>query len=305
MIYLFINYFFIMLGVLISLSFLTLVERKLLGYIQVRKGPNKVGLVGVFQPFSDAIKLFTKEVIFFSSFNKYLFCFSSMMILVYMLLSWVILLIFTSDIMFDLCLLFIFVFFGLSIYLTMLMGWSSNSLYSALGMLRGIIQSVSYEVSLMLLLTLLILVEMNFSLYNISNFNQSVYEIYNFFSPLSLMFFVSVLGELNRTPFDFLEGESELVSGFNIEYSSSFFALIFMAEYGLIIYMSFLWSLFFWGFINVFNLFIFVVIMSLIIILIRGVLPRFRYDFMMMMFWKGILPIVLFYYLYILGLMMY
>nr|AIA58101.1 NADH dehydrogenase subunit 1 [Ceraphron sp. MM-2014] len=302
MIYLF--YFLIVLSVLISLSFLTLIERKLLGYIQLRKGPNKVGMMGILQPFSDAIKLFSKEKIFFNMFNKYLFFISSMMILVYMLVGWFILLIYISNIMFDVSLMFIFVFLGLGVYLIMLMSWSSNSLYSILGMLRGIVQSVSYEVSLILLLTLLLFIEMNFSLLNLSVFNQSFLGVYNFMSPLSLMFFVSILGELNRTPFDFMEGESELVSGFNIEYSSGLFALIFMAEYGLIIFMSLLWSLFFIGY-YVYILFISVSLISMIIILIRGILPRFRYDFMMMMFWKSILPMVLFYYIYIIGLVIF
>lgn len=168
--------------------------------------------------------------------------------------------------MFDINLLYLFIFFGLGVYLTMFMGWASNSLYSVLGTLRGIVQRVSYEISLILIITLLIFVDKDFRFIRV-RVNQGLMSwLFNFNSILALLFFISLLGELNRTPFDFLEGESELVSGFNIEYSRGLFALIFMAEYGIILLISMLWRFFFCGLDFFLLRFIYLILVSISII---------------------------------------
>lgn len=299
----FLVYFIIVIGVLLALSFLTLLERKVLGFIQFRKGPNKVGVWGILQPFRDAIKLFSKERVFFRSINKYMYVLSSMLLLVFMLMGWIIIILFLRRFIFDLSLMYLFVFFGLGVYLTMFIGWASNSLYSVLGTLRGIVQRVSYEISLILMVTLLIFLDKDFRFFRI-RYAQGIFRwLVNWNRILACIFFVSLLGELNRTPFDFLEGESELVSGFNVEYSRSLFALIFMAEYGLILFMRILWTYLFCG-VDFWGVRVLLIILtSFSIIWVRAIFPRIRYDFMIMIFWKIFLPIVLFYYILIIGLL--
>lgn len=301
LVYLLLNYFLFVLVVLITLSFLTLLERKVLGYIQFRKGPNKVGFIGVLQPFSDAIKLFRKERILFNSVNKYLYVMRVIILLIFILMGWVLMLVFVRDLMFDLSLVYLFVFLGLGVYLTIFMGWSSNSIYSRLGTLRGIVQRVSYEIRLILIITLLIFLEKEFRFFFIENRFGVFSWLFNFNRVLAYIFFISLLGELNRTPFDFLEGESELVSGFNIEYSRGLFALIFMAEYGIIVFIRILWVYFFLGGYVFILLRVRVVLLTFIVVWVRGVLPRMRYDFMIIIFWKIFLPVVLFYYFLIIG----
>lgn len=299
----FLYYLIFVVGILITLSFLTLLERKLLGYIQFRKGPNKVGVLGLFQPFRDAIKLFTKERVIFRSINKYIFVLSSVVLLLFILIGWFRLLLFISDLIFDLRLIYLFVFFGLGVYLTMFIGWASNSLYSVLGTLRGIVQSVSYEIRLILMITLLIFLDKEFSFFSV-RYGVGIFSwLFNYNRILAYIFFVSLLGELNRTPFDFLEGESELVSGFNIEYSRGLFALIFIAEYGIIVFISILWSYLFCG-IYYFYFGVFRILgVCFRIIWVRRIFPRIRYDFMIIIFWKIFLPIVLFYYFLLIGML--
>nr|YP_010564792.1 NADH dehydrogenase subunit 1 [Volucella inanoides]UZA61195.1 NADH dehydrogenase subunit 1 [Volucella inanoides] len=291
--------------VLVSVAFLTLLERKVLGYIQIRKGPNKVGLMGIPQPFCDAIKLFTKEQTYPLLSNYISYYFSPVFSLFLSLLLWMSMPFFIKLFSFNLGLLFFLCCTSLGVYTVMIAGWSSNSNYALLGGLRSVAQTISYEVSLALVLLSFIFLINN---YNMINFYY--YQIYLWFFillyPLAFIWLIISLAETNRTPFDFAEGESELVSGFNVEYSSGGFALIFLSEYASILFMSMLFSLIFLGG-DVISFFFFFKLMfiSFVFIWVRGTLPRFRYDKLMYLAWKSFLPFSLNYLLFFIGLKIY
>nr|AXS66298.1 NADH dehydrogenase subunit 1 [Staphylinoidea sp. 2 KM-2017] len=288
--------------VLVGVAFLTLLERKILGYIQIRKGPNKVGFMGIMQPFSDAIKLFSKESIYplMSNFNSYYF--SPVFNLFLALLMWMSMPFFSILFNFNLGILFILCCSSLSVYTIMVAGWSSNSNYALLGGLRSVAQTISYEVSLFLIMLSFLFLVMSLNLLDFMLYQKYLWFFF-ITMPLSLIFFVSCLAETNRTPFDFAEGESELVSGFNVEYSSGGFALIFMAEYASILFMSMLCSiLFLGGDVMSFMFFLKISFMSFLWIWVRGTLPRFRYDKLMYLAWKSFLPVSLNYLIFFMGL---
>nr|YP_009740718.1 NADH dehydrogenase subunit 1 [Euparatettix variabilis]QID03680.1 NADH dehydrogenase subunit 1 [Euparatettix variabilis] len=299
----FLNFILIILMVLLSVAFLTLLERKVLGYVQLRKGPNKVGYCGVLQPFGDAIKLFSSEQVLPYVSNYFLYYFSPMFSLFLALFIWLVFPYSTFFCSLDLGLLFILCVMSLGVYGLMIAGWSSNSNYSLLGSLRSVAQTISYEVSLsIIMLSLFILI----GVYNVGYFiYYNIWFIVICF-PLFLCFYGSCLAETNRTPFDFAEGESELVSGFNVEYGGASFALIFLAEYAMIIFMSFLIVLFFFGgdFDSLFFFFK-LVFMSFSFLWVRGTLPRYRYDKLMYLAWKGFLPVALNYLIFFFGLKIY
>nr|QZZ81772.1 NADH dehydrogenase subunit 1 [Clepsis pallidana] len=283
----------LILGVLIGVAFLTLLERKVLGYIQIRKGPNKLGLMGILQPFSDAIKLFTKEQTYPLVSNYLAYYFSPIFSFFLSLLIWMVIPYYFNMISFSLGFLFFFCCTSLGVYMVMVSGWSSNSNYSLLGGLRAVAQTISYEVSLALIMMSVIIMIMDFNLLNF-NYYQSMIWFMFLMLPLSLCWLSSSLAETNRTPFDFAEGESELVSGFNIEYSSGGFALIFLAEYSSILFMSMLFILMYVGGYNLSLFFYFkLVFISFFFIWVRGTLPRYRYDKLMYLAWKSYLPLSL------------
>nr|QNG56222.1 NADH dehydrogenase subunit 1 [Pediacus sp. MJ-2020] len=287
--------------VLVGVAFLTLMERKVLGYIQIRKGPNKVGFVGMIQPFSDAIKLFSKEQMNLYMSNMILFYISPIINLFLSLLIWLMIPFFTLNIVFNFSGLFFLVLLSVSVYSIMLAGWSSNSNYSMLGCIRSVAQTISYEVSLSIIFMCFLMMIFSLSIYDFLKFQEYVW-LGVFMLPLSYMWLISSLAETNRTPFDFAEGESELVSGFNVEYSSGGFAMIFLAEYSSILLMSFMCSLMFLGAnFNFYTFYLKIVLMSFIWIWVRGTLPRFRYDKLMYLTWKCFLPVSLNYLLMILG----
>nr|YP_010183495.1 NADH dehydrogenase subunit 1 [Curtos fulvocapitalis]QVG61311.1 NADH dehydrogenase subunit 1 [Curtos fulvocapitalis] len=300
-----ISYLILIIFVLVGLAFLILLERKVLGYIQIRKGPNKVGYMGLVQPFSDAIKLFSKEQVNPMMSNYISYYFSPVFNLFLSLFLWMCLPFFSGFFHFTLGFLFFLCCSSLSVYTIMIAGWSSNSNYSLLGGLRCVAQTISYEVSLSIILISFLFLVLSISIFDLVKYQNYIWFFFMSF-PLSMVWFSSSLAETNRTPFDFAEGESELVSGFNVEYSGGSFALIFMAEYSSILFMSMLFIfLFFGGLFN--NLFFFYmsVFIAFLFIWVRGTLPRFRYDKLMYLAWKGFLPVSLNYMMFFLGLKIY
>nr|YP_004934972.1 NADH dehydrogenase subunit 1 [Pielomastax zhengi]ADZ62114.1 NADH dehydrogenase subunit 1 [Pielomastax zhengi] len=297
-----INFLSLSIVVLLSVAFLTLFERSVLGYLQLRKGPNKVGLAGFLQPFSDALKLISKEQSVLLKSNYYMYNISPILGLMISLFIWLIMPYITYMCSFTYSFLFFLCCTSLGVYTVMFAGWSSNSNYSLLGSLRAVAQTISYEVSLSLILISLILLIGSYSLMEFV-----YYQFYCWFIIISLPLFFccysSCLAETNRTPFDFAEGESELVSGFNVEYSSGGFTLLFLSEYASIIFMSMLMSLLFLGGDYYSLMFFFkVVFMSFTFLWVRGTLPRYRYDKLMYLAWLNYLPLSLNYLIFYLGI---
>nr|YP_009045415.1 NADH dehydrogenase subunit 1 [Athyma asura]AHA03766.1 NADH dehydrogenase subunit 1 [Athyma asura]WAB70228.1 NADH dehydrogenase subunit 1 [Athyma asura] len=300
----FIGGLILLIGVLIGVAFLTLLERKILGYIQIRKGPNKMGMLGVLQPFCDAIKLFSKEQVYLNYSNYFSFYFSPIVSFMLSLMVWMLIPYIFNMIMFNLGLLFFLCCASIGVYTLLIAGWSSNSNYSLLGGLRAVAQTISYEVSLSLILMSSIILIMDFNMIKFSEYQYLIWLLM-LMLPLSMCFLSSLMAETNRTPFDFAEGESELVSGFNIEYSSGGFALIFLAEYSSILFMSLLFVIIYMGGYDL-NLMFYLklVFMSFFFIWVRGTLPRYRYDKLMYLCWKSYLPVSLNYLLFFMGLKM-
>lgn len=196
-----------------------------------------------------------------------------------------------------------FVLLTLRGYIIIFIGWSANSVYSIIGSIRSVSQILSYEVSFILIIFILIIIRESYSLIDFIKFQYYIWYLFIFY-PLFIVFFISVLTELNRRPIDIIEGESELVSGFNIEYFSSGFTLIFLAEYGIIIFFRFIIIIIFTNLLNYsfFFIFIFIIMIRSLIIFIRGLLPRIRYDNLIYLCWKIILPFILIYIIFIIGL---
>lgn len=281
------NFFSIVLPILVRVAFVTLLERKILGLSQLRKGPNKVRTFGILQPIADAVKLFMKEVVLINKRNKFLFYFSPAAAIGLILCV-------TANLPADhkkgLRFVGVLLFFllRLGVYPLFIQGWSSNSKYSLLGRLRGVAQTISYEISLALFLFIFFLLSDKFSLHTVSRL-----RLFNIFigAPVALLLFIRMVAETNRTPFDFAEGESELVSGFNTEFGGGLFALIFMAEYGIIIFFRYLLSILIFGNIAT-NLRTVVGGQGFVFswIWLRRTYPRYRYDKLLNIAWKSFLP---------------
>jgi len=301
----------IVVPVLISVAYLTLAERKVMGSMQQRFGPNNVGFFGLLQPLADGLKLLLKEAVIPTNSNTFSFIFAPILTFFISLVNWAIIpfssFCFFADV--NLSLLFIFAVSGLAVYGVILSGWASNSKYAFFGAIRSAAQMVSYEVSMGL-----ILMSALFCVGSLNFIDIVLYQSYVFFIvpflPLFLMFLVSILAETNRAPFDLPEAESELVSGFNVEYSSMGFALFFLAEYGSIIAMSTLTVLIFmggWLSINLSWLFViepFILALKTSLILfffiwVRASFPRYRVDQLMRLCWKIFLPLALGFVLFI------
>lgn len=300
--------------VLIAVAFLTYEERKIISALQRRKGPNKVGFGGLLQPFADGLKLFTKETILKNAVtNAHLFLLAPFSIFVLSLLGWAVIPIgkyvcTLSNL--QLGVLYILAVTGSAIYSIILAGFASNSIYAFLGCLRAAAQVISYELAMGFIILTVVISAGSLNPMIIVEKQEKVWYIVPFF-PIVYMFYIIILAETNRHPFDLVEAESELVSGYNIEYSSMGFAYFFLAEYGSMLLMkSLLVLLFCGGWLPLFNIMPFNLIPGpvwfsikvnffiFLDILMRGVIPRFRYDQLMQLGWKVFLPFsISFFYL--------
>nr|YP_007024943.1 NADH dehydrogenase subunit 1 [Trachypithecus johnii]ADM94907.1 NADH dehydrogenase subunit 1 [Trachypithecus johnii] len=294
------NLLLITLPILAAMAFLTLTERKLLGYMQLRKGPNVVGPYGLLQPFADAVKLFTKEPLKPSTSTTILYIIAPALAFFIALLLWMPLPMPNSLINLNLGLLFILATSSLAVYSILWSGWASNSNYALIGALRAVAQTISYEVTLAIILLSILLMSGSFNIYTLITTQEHLWLLLPSW-PLAMMWFTSTLAETNRAPFDLTEGESELVSGFNIEYAAGPFALFFMAEYMNIIMMNALTTMIFLGTLYpIYSPELFTtcfvaktLLLTSLFLWIRATYPRFRYDQLMHLLWKNFLPLTL------------
>nr|YP_009990792.1 NADH dehydrogenase subunit 1 [Charadrius vociferus]ABD58691.1 NADH dehydrogenase subunit 1 [Charadrius vociferus]QNN84093.1 NADH dehydrogenase subunit 1 [Charadrius vociferus] len=286
--------------ILIAVAFLTLVERKVLSYMQSRKGPNIVGPFGLLQPVADGIKLFIKEPIRPSTSSPFLFIMTPMLALLLAITIWIPLPLPFSLTDLNLGLLFLVAMSSLAVYSILWSGWASNSKYALIGALRAVAQTISYEVTLAIILLSVIMLSGNYTLNTLSTTQEPLYLIFSSW-PLAMMWYISTLAETNRAPFDLTEGESELVSGFNVEYAAGPFALFFLAEYANIMLMNTLTAILFLNpsMLNLpqelfpMTLATKVLLLSSGFLWIRASYPRFRYDQLMHLLWKNFLPLTL------------
>lgn len=278
---------------LVNVAFITLIERKILGYSQLRKGPNKVRLGGLLQPFNDAIKLFSKEPLRPAIRNSRAFNLGPMLAILFSLLVWIALPLNGATFNNSLRMIIIYIILRMGIYPLLVSGWSSNSSYALIGSLRGIAQTISYEVRFALIMLALIITSRTINLRGVSSRNSFWVNAIIIPILIGLWLIISV-AETNRTPFDFAEGESELVSGFNIEYGRVGFALIFIAEYASIYFMSCVITLvFIRSTVNSFKFATISVSLVFLWIWIRTTLPRYRYDLLISLAWARLLPAAL------------
>nr|YP_010000287.1 NADH dehydrogenase subunit 1 [Oxyruncus cristatus]QOD96147.1 NADH dehydrogenase subunit 1 [Oxyruncus cristatus] len=288
------------LPILIAVAFLTLVERKVLSYMQARKGPNIVGPFGLLQPMADGVKLFIKEPIRPSTSSPYLFILTPMLALLLAIMIWTPLPLPFPLTDLNLGMLFLLALSSLAVYSILWSGWASNSKYALIGALRAVAQTISYEVTLAIILLSLIILSGNYSMSTLMTTQEPLYLIFSSW-PLAMMWYISTLAETNRAPFDLTEGESELVSGFNVEYAAGPFALFFLAEYANIMLMNTLTTILFLS-PSLFNppqeLFPLILatkalLLSAGFLWVRASYPRFRYDQLMHLLWKNFLPLTL------------
>lgn len=309
----FIKILFIIIPLLISVAYFTLVERKVLGTTQRRMGPNVVGTYGLLQPLADGFKLFVKESLIPSSANKLIFIIAPIITFIVSLIGWCVIPFdqYSTLVELNIGSIYLIAVSSLGFYGIAMSGWSSNSKYPFLGSLRSTAQMVSYEVSLGFIIIVIILCTGSFNLQEIIYSQEKIWFVIPFF-PLFLMFFTSALAETNRHPFDLPEAEAELVSGYNVEYSAMTFALFSLGEYSNMLMMSSINTIFFlggWLPPFLFDIFWFIpgsfwfgIKICFFVILfawMRAALPRYRYDQLMNLGWKTFLPIAIVYVLFV------
>jgi len=303
----------IVVPMLIAMAYLTLYERKVMGAMQLRKGPNVVGIFGMLQPFADGAKLFFKETIIPTGANKFLFLLAPMITFFLALIAWAVIPFDDGWVLADINvgILYLFAISSLGVYGIIISGWASNSRYPFLGALRSAAQMVSYEVSIGFVIITVLLCVGSLNLSEIVRAQSGDLGILNWYFiplfPMFVIFFVSILAETNRHPFDLPESEAELVAGYQTEYSSMAFALFFLGEYMNMILMCALCTiLFLGGWLPIVDIAPFnwipgviwfgikVAALLFVFIWVRATLPRYRYDQLMRLGWKVFLPISLF-----------
>ena len=300
----------IVLPLLLSVAYLTYAERRVIGLMQMRRGPNRVGPFGLLQPIADAVKLIFKETIVPTPASKIVFMIAPMITFILSLVGWAVIPFAEGWVLSDMNLgvLYILAVSSLGVYGIIMAGWASNSQYAFLGAIRSSAQMISYEVSMGLVIVTVLLVTGSLNLSEIVEYQREMpFWIHLLLAPMAVVFFISVLAETNRLPFDLPEAESELVAGYNVEYSSMSFALFFLGEYANMILVSAMTVTFFMGgylppfgisflyLVPGFIWFILKICFLLFVFLwIRATLPRYRYDQLMYLGWKVFLPLTLF-----------
>ena len=294
---------------LIAVAYLTLAERRVIGFMQLRRGPNVVGPFGMFQPFADALKLMAKETILPAGANKVVFLLAPMLTFILSLVAWAVIPFDEGLVIADINvgILYLFAVSSLGVYGVIMAGWASNSKYAFLGALRSAAQMVSYEVSMGVVIIAVLLCAGSLNLSEIVEAQRGMWFALPLL-PMFVVFFISTLAETNRAPFDLPEGESELVAGYFVEYSSMSFALFFLGEYANMILMSSMTViLFLGGWLPPFDIwplniipgplwFVLKITLVLFVFLwVRATTPRYRYDQLMRLGWKIFLPFSLIY----------
>nr|YP_008855005.1 NADH dehydrogenase subunit 1 [Garra flavatra]BAO08988.1 NADH dehydrogenase subunit 1 [Garra flavatra] len=286
--------------ILLAVAFLTLIERKVLGYMQLRKGPNVVGPYGLLQPIADGVKLFIKEPIRPSTSSPFMFLAAPTLALTLAMMLWAPMPMPHPLINLNLGVLFMLALSSLTVYSILGAGWASNSKYALIGALRAVAQTISYEVSLGLIILSLVILSGDYCLQTFYVSQENIWLLIPAW-PLAAMWYISTLAETNRAPFDLTEGESELVSGFNVEYAGGPFALFFLAEYANILLMNTLSAVLFLGplysqkipELMTISLMTKTALLSILFLWVRASYPRFRYDQLMHLMWKNFLPLAL------------
>ena len=297
----------ITLPVMASVAYLTYAERKIIGAMQLRKGPNVVGPFGLLQPIADAIKLFMKETVIPTGANRGVFVLAPMITFILAIVAWAVIPFDAGMVLADINvgILYLFAISSLGVYGILMAGWASNSKYAFLGAMRSAAQMVSYEVSMGLIIITVLLCAGSLNLSVIVESQRDMWYVIPLF-PMAVIFFVSTLAETNRHPFDLPEAEAELVAGYNVEYSAMTFALFFLGEYANMILMSAMTAvLFLGGWLPPFDIAPFnwvpgpiwlalkIAFCLFIFIWIRATFPRYRYDQLMRLGWKVFLPLSL------------
>ncbi len=300
---------------LVAVAFFTVLERKLIASVQRRRGPNIVGTFGLLQAGADGAKLLIKETVIPSSSNVIIFILSPIFTFIVALMGWVIVPFGEGSVLanIDLGILYFFAVSSLGVYTIIMAGWSSNSKYAFLGALRSAAQMISYEVAIGFTIITIFLCCGSLNLTEIVRAQETVWYAVPLF-PMFIIFFISALAETNRHPFDLPEAEAELVSGYNVEYSAMGFALFFLGEYGNILLMSTTTAiLFLGGWLPPFAFLSFIPgwvwlglkvgVFAVLFVIIRAVLPRYRYDQLMQIGWKIFIPVTLGWLILIAGLL--